>query len=195
MSVRADLEYQSVPGLLARAAERFADAEAIADDGVRITFAQLADLAEAATRSAIAAGIGRGDRAAIWAPNLYEWVVAAVGVQGAGAAIVPINTRYRGKEAAAIVRRSGARALFCVNGFLGTDYTELLASSGVELPGLEHTVVLRGAVPPGAIGWDEWLGLGSNVAPDEARARWAAVSPDDLSDIIFTSARPAARRA
>ena len=187
VSVRADLEYRSVPGLLTRAVERFPDADAVVDDEVRLTFGQLAELAGTATRAAIAAGLGHGDRAAIWAPNIHEWVVAALSVQGTGAAIVPLNTRFKGREAADILRRSGARALFCVNGFLGTDHLGLLASSGIELPALEHTVVLRGRVPPGAIGWAEWLARGSAIGTGAARDRWAAVCPDDLSDIIFTS--------
>ena len=55
-----------------------------------------------------------GDRVAIWAPNIHEWVAALIGVHGAGAVLVPINTRFRGAEAADVLRRSGARLLFTV---------------------------------------------------------------------------------
>ena len=54
----------------------------------------------------IATGIEPGDRVAIWAPNCWEWVVALLGLQSAGAALVPLNTRYKGVEAADILRRS-----------------------------------------------------------------------------------------
>jgi HIP---CoA ligase len=187
--VRADQQWGSVPGLVAGAAERFGDAEAIVDSGParRLSFAGLAELAEAATRSVVAAGIEPGDRAAIWAPNIHEWVAAALGILGAGAVLVPLNTRFKGREAADILGRSRARALFCVNGFLGNDYPALLGAAGAALPELRDTVILRGEVPAGAVGWDEWLARGEAVATGEGRRRWSQVTADDLSDIIFTS--------
>jgi len=185
--VRADLEWGTVPGLVIGAAERFGDAEALVDGELRLSYAGLAELAEASTRSVIAAGLQPGERAAIWAPNIHEWIAAALGVQGAGGILVPLNTRFKGREAADIIGRSGARILFCVNGFLGNDYPALLAGAGVDLPQLTRTVILRGEVPDGAVGWGDWLAAGRDVAPAEARRRTAAVTSADLSDIIFTS--------
>ena len=99
-----------------------------------------------ATRAVVAHGIEPGDRVAVWAPNCAEWVVAALGAVGAGAVLVPLNTRYKGAEAAYILRASGARILFTVQGFLGTDYPALLdeaVAAGEALPDLERVVVLR----------------------------------------------------
>ena len=88
-------------------------------------------------------GIRQGDRVAIWAPNSAEWIVAALGIASSGAVLVPLNTRLKGKEAAYILRRSGARLLLTVGEFLGTRYPELLA--GESLPALEGTVLLSGS--------------------------------------------------
>jgi acyl-CoA synthetase (AMP-forming)/AMP-acid ligase II len=185
--VRADLEWGSIGRLVVGAAERFGDAEALVDGSLRVGFAGLAEMATAATRSAIAAGMEPGDRAAIWAPNIHEWITAALGVLGAGGVLVPLNTRFKGREAADILGRSHAKLLFCVNGFLGNDYPALLAAAGVELPDLRQTVILRGEAADGALGWGEWLAAGEKVAPAAAAARIDAVGPEDLSDIIFTS--------
>jgi len=185
--VRADLEWGSIPGLVAGAGERFGDAEALVDGSLRVGYAGLAEMATAATRSAIAAGLEPGDRAAIWAPNIHEWITAALGVLGAGGVLVPLNTRFRGREAADILGRSRAKMLFCVNGFLGNDYPALLAAAGVELPDLGRTVILRGEASDGTVSWAEWLAAGEKVAPAAAAARIGAVAPTDLSDIIFTS--------
>jgi acyl-CoA synthetase (AMP-forming)/AMP-acid ligase II len=183
--MRADLEWKSVPGLVAGAAKRFGDREAIVDGALRLSFAGLAEEAEASTRSVIAAGLEPGDRAAIWAPNIHEWIAAALGVLGAGGVLIPLNTRFKGREAADILGRSRARLLFCVNGFLGNDYPAMLA--GFDLPDLARTVVLRGDVPAGAVGWGDWLSMGREVPPGEARRRAAAIGADDLSDVLFTS--------
>jgi acyl-CoA synthetase (AMP-forming)/AMP-acid ligase II len=81
-------------------------------------------------------GIRKGDRVAIWAPNSAEWIVAALGIALSGAVLVPLNTRLKGREAAFILRRSGARLLLTVGEFLGTRYPELLA--GESLPALDR---------------------------------------------------------
>jgi len=80
--VRADLEWKSIPGLVAGAGRRHGDAEAVVDGPLRLSYAGLAELAEASTRSAMASGLQRGERAAIWAPNIHEWISAALGIQG-----------------------------------------------------------------------------------------------------------------
>ncbi|MHB8466342.1 MAG: FadD3 family acyl-CoA ligase [Acidimicrobiales bacterium] len=184
--MRADLEWKSIPGLVQGAAARFGDAEAIVDGALRLGFAGLADTAEASTRAAMAAGIEPGDRAAIWAPNIHEWIIAALGVHGAGGVLVPLNTRFKGGEAADIIGRSGARMLFCVNGFLGNDYPALLRAAA-PTPALERIVVLRGDRAADTQSWAEYLGGATAVTPGAAQQRAASVGPDDLSDIIFTS--------
>ena len=169
------------------AAERYSDLEAVVDGDVRLTFAQLGEAVEVSTRAAMAAGIEPGDRVAIWAPNIYEWIVAALGLLSAGAVLVPLNTRFKGHEAAYILGKSRARILFCVNGFLGNDYVSLLDASRADLPELETIVVLRGEAPAGVVGWSNYLAAASVVTADDARKRAESVQGDDLSDIIFTS--------
>ena len=80
---------------------------------------------------------------AIWAPNSAAWVIAALGLVGSGAVLVPINTRFKGGEAAHILRSSGACALFTVQSFLGNDYPSMLA--GEDVPDLERMVLLHNA--------------------------------------------------
>ena len=88
----------------------------------------------------------------------------------------PLNTRYKGAEAAYILRASGARILFTVQGFLGTDYPAMLdeaVAAGESVPDLERVVVLRtdgdddvvGAETAGAstVGWAEFLVRGLPV--------------------------------
>src|SRR5437763_8533550 len=124
--LRGDLEWVSIPRLVLRAADAFGHLEALVDGDVRLTFPELAEAMRASTRAAIAAGIQPGDRASIWAPNCQEWVVAALGVLGAGGVLVPLNTRFKGQEAGYVLGKSRARMLFTVTGFLETDYVELL---------------------------------------------------------------------
>jgi acyl-CoA synthetase (AMP-forming)/AMP-acid ligase II len=226
---RGDLRWESIPALVADAAVRFGDDEALVDGDVRLSFTELADRALVVTRAAIGAGLDPGDKVAIWAPNVWEWVVAALGLLGAGATLVPLNTRFKGPEAAYVLAKSRARMLFTVRGFLGNDYPGML--QGEDVPALERIVLLRDASGSSAsgsggsgsggsdrgasdggpaemlsrtdevpiYGWEEFLAgaegvveaecdvVGRRIDESEARARWEAVSPGDLSDIIFTS--------
>jgi acyl-CoA synthetase (AMP-forming)/AMP-acid ligase II len=201
---RGDLQWGTIPGLVEDAAARFGELEAVVDvhgphgTTVRLTFDQLAEEVASATRAIVANGIDRGDRLAIWAPNCAEWVVAALGAVGAGALLVPLNTRFKGAEAAYILRESGARILFTVDGFLGTDYARLLneaVAAGEKVPDLERVVVLcseDGKRPLTARGdqivdWEVFLQEGRLCSADVAAGRTASITSGDLSDLVFTS--------
>jgi len=171
----------TIPDLVAGAAARFGDQLAVVDGDVRLTYAELGTRSRQISFDLKLSRIGPGDRVAIWSFNSVEWILAALGIWQAGAVLVPVNTRFKGAEAADIVLRSRARALFTATDFLGTDYVELLRSAGVDLPGLETTVVVHGPAADGCVAWDAFVGKGSN---DGALP---AVAVDDPSDILFTS--------
>jgi acyl-CoA synthetase (AMP-forming)/AMP-acid ligase II len=174
----------TIPRLVEAAAQRFGAAPAVEDDGVSLSFSELADAGLRAARAFMAEGIAPADRVAIWAPNAWEWIVAAIGLQSAGAVLVPLNTRMKGAEAGYVLRKSGARVLCTIEGFLGTSYVTSLADE--DLPDLQRIVMLRGEAV-GATSWREFLARGEAVSEASARERAHAVGPDDLSDMLFTS--------
>ncbi|MGK2947893.1 MAG: FadD3 family acyl-CoA ligase [Acidimicrobiales bacterium] len=183
--IRGDLEWGTTAALVRSAADRFAEAEAVVDGEVRLTHADLGAAVADAGRAFLAAGVEPGDRVAIWSPNVWEWIVALLGLQSAGGVVVPINTRYKGAEAAYILQASRARILVTVDGFLGNDYVAML--DGHELPHLERTVILRGDAPPGTLPWADFVAGGGAVPVGDLDARVAALGPEDPSDILFTS--------
>lgn len=176
----------TIPGLVRRAAEEFGTREGIVDGDVRLTFSELSDKIETASRALIGRGVTPGDRIAIWAPNCWEWVVTVLACHSVGAVAVPLNTRFKGNEAAGQIRRSGARLLFTVTDFLDTDYVELLARADAS-DLVDETVILRGTVPGSCVSLATHLAQGEGVSAATARARADAVDPDDLCDIVFTS--------
>ena len=175
---------QTIPRLVEAAAARFGERNAVEEHPVTLSFRALAAAARDATRAFCAAGIAAGDRVAIWAPNVHEWIVASIGLQSAGAVLVPLSTRFKGAEAGYVLRKSGARILCTVRGFLDSDYAAMLGDQ--ELPDLEQVVVLRGPADQD-VAWRDFLAAGTSFSEAEARERAMAVSPDDLSDLLFTS--------
>ena len=183
----------TIPGILARAARRYRDATAVEDGSVRLTFGELEAASLTAAAAFIAAGVDAGDRVAIWAPNQAAWILAAIGAQTVGAAIIPLNTRLKGREAGDILRRGRARVIITVGVFLGARYLDLLAAE--YLHALALTVLLDGAArAAGAgsdarptVGWTEFLARARETPREEVLRRRAALAGSDLADIMFTS--------
>jgi acyl-CoA synthetase (AMP-forming)/AMP-acid ligase II len=173
--------------MTAAAAERFGHQLAIVDGSTRLSYGDLRGAARTFGAALVACGVEPGDRVAIWAFNSAEWVVTALGLFEAGAVLVPINTRFKGIEAADILSRSETKVLVTVSDFLGTDYVAMLRASGVELPELGTIVVARGQAPDGTLSWSAFLGGATDAARAEAARRSAAVTAEDVSDILFTS--------
>ena len=155
-----DNAFQTIPEMVACAADRFGDAEAVVDGPLRLTFAEVADRVRRAAGAFANLGVDRGDRVAIWAPNSAYWMIAAFGVLTAGGVVVPVSTRYKTAEAADIITRSGAKVVLVEKGFLGRDFT----------------------TPPGVPALDLKSGFLEDGAPFER-----AVTGTDIADIIYTS--------
>jgi acyl-CoA synthetase (AMP-forming)/AMP-acid ligase II len=175
----------TVPAAVARAARDFGDAEAVAEPGrIRLSYRELDERVTAVTGALVDGGIGPGDRVAIWAPNGPEWLLIALGTLGAGAALVPVSTRFTGPEALDVIGRSGARALFVAGNFLGVDRLGALLTAAAGEGGKDGELDRLGLVVRVPEEWDAFLQAGSLA---EARRRADAVRPGDVSDIMFTS--------
>jgi HIP---CoA ligase len=173
---------QTVPAALERAAREFGDAEAVVDRSDRWTFARLHAESVRVARALTASGVRPGDRVALWAPNSARWIAASFGVYAAGAVLVPVNTRFKGMEAAHVLGRSGASLLLASTDAVGTDLLSLLEGAGA-LPAVREAVILEGPARSGAVAWDDF------VARDTAAGDrpLPSLGPEDLADIIFTS--------
>src|SRR6266568_4426922 len=136
----------TIPAALARAASEFGDTAALADPlagAPRLSYRELSEQVTAVAGALIEAGVEPGDRVALWAPNGCEWVLAALGALGAGAALVPVSTRFTGPEALDVIARSGARALFVAGDFLGVDRLGALrAAAAAEGGGLDRLALV-----------------------------------------------------
>ncbi len=186
-SQRGDLKFGTIPNLVTTRAKDFGDRPAIIDGEMTISFADLAGRVQGAAKSLIALDVAPGDRIAIWAPNMWEWIIAALAIHSVGGVMVPINTRYKGGEAAYLLDKSGAKLLFTVTGFLDTDYIALLRGTKTNLPALANIVILRGQAPESTIAWSSFVTRGEAIDDEVADARAHAVEPDHLADILFTS--------
>ena len=187
----SDATPTTIPAAVMQSVAHRGAVEAVVDGEVRVTYAELGDRVIEATRAMMAAGITRGDRVAIWAPNGLGWIVAALGAHCAGAALVPINTRWKGAEAAYVLSAAKVSLLFTTVGFLGTDTVSMLDDDPTELSNLRSIVLLDGSAEPqdgaSCVHWQEFVAAGESVTAEAAWERLRSVEPSDASDTLFTS--------
>ena len=174
-------EPRTIPGVLDRISSEFSDVAALVTEDRTLTYAQLRAEVRQAAAAMIDLGVGVGDHVAIWSPNTWHWVVACLATHYAGAVVVPLNTRYTATEASDILARTNAPLLIGMGSFLGHDRTAELDREA--LPALRHVVRVPIETDDGT--WAEFTARGTDL--DAADARAAAVSPDDVSDVLFTS--------
>jgi fatty-acyl-CoA synthase len=137
----------------------------------RWTYAELLTEAEQAAR-ALTARFAPGERVAVWAPNLPEWVILEYGAALAGLVLVTVNPALRPAELAYVLNQSGAAGIFLVPEFR-SPMAEFLAEVRPAVPALREVVLFT-----------EWADF---LATAPARAVLPEVSADDIAQIQYTS--------
>ncbi|GAA4503990.1 FadD3 family acyl-CoA ligase [Actinoallomurus oryzae] len=187
---------RTVPAVLRAAATAHHARQALVDDEVSLSYADLHAEVRTTARALVALGIRPGDRVGIWAPNSWQWAASALAVTYAGAVLVPLNSRYTGHEVADVLRRTRARALVAADGFLGRNQVDELRTAAGDgdaspIPGLPDLTSLIRLPYPGAgsegVTYADLARLAGSVPAEDVEAVADAVSADDIADILFTS--------
>lgn len=135
---------ETIGANLERIADRFADREALVEvaSGRRWTYAELNRDVDALAVGLKKAGVGKGDRVGIWAPNCAEWTITQFASAKIGAILVNINPAYRTHELHYALTQSEVRLLVSAPDFKTSDYRAMVASVQSECPSLERVVFL-----------------------------------------------------
>ena len=174
------LKQLTIPKLIKLQAELFSSKPALISDTEVLSFSDLDNLSSNIAYHLINLGVSHGDRVAIWAPNMNEWVLAAIAIHKAGGVLVPINTRMKGKEAAYILNNAQAKTLFSVKNFLGTDYFKMLEKE--DLPHLQCQISLDDESDA-----NNSIQSFSRLREQSSKVELPQVNETDMADIIFTS--------
>jgi long-chain acyl-CoA synthetase len=114
-------EFASLPAVLQRSCQRFADLPAYSNLGASITYAELDRLSSAfGACLQKSLGLKRGDRVAIMLPNLLQYPVVLFGVLRAGMVVVNVNPQYTRSELEHQLKDSGAAAIVVLENFAHT---------------------------------------------------------------------------
>ena len=153
---------------------------------LRWTFSELDQWADVYARGAMAAGLEKGDRAAVWVTNIAEWVLLEFALARAGVVLVTVNTAFKEAEVEYLLRQSESIALFFGPGFRDVSYAQVLASLP-PLPELRQKYLFGPATPNGALPFRHLEQLAGRVSAAELRRREQSLELDDLINMQYTS--------
>ena len=187
---------------LAMAARRWPKSEALVSrhQGVRWTWAELLEKADALAAGLLALGLEPGDRVGVWAPNCAEWTLAQFATARVGLIQVNINPAYRASELEYTLNKVGVKALVCAERFKTSDYVGMVEALAPEIasarpgelrsaraPQLRSVIVIGADPRPGWFAFDDVSARGGEAERAKARAIAAGLDRNQPINIQFTS--------
>jgi fatty-acyl-CoA synthase len=159
------------------------DREAVVEvaTGRRWTYAELKRDVDALALGLLDAGVEKGDRVGIWAPNMAEWTLTQYATAKIGAVLVNINPAYRTHELEYVLKQAGISLLVAAREFKASDYAGMISAVRGNCPDLRKVVLI------GSPEWDALLETGRGGEAALLAEKQGALSPDEPINIQYTS--------
>ncbi|GEL17018.1 AMP-binding protein [Pseudonocardia asaccharolytica] len=159
------------------------DAEALVEvpTGRRWTYGRLREELDTLAMGLLAAGLSKGDRLGIWAPNMAEWTLIQYATAKIGVILVNINPAYRTHELEYVLNQAGISVLVAARSFKTSDYAAMIDEVRPRCPQLRQVVLI------GSPEWDALVESGRDGDRTELARLQAQLSPDDPINIQYTS--------
>lgn len=167
------------------------------------TWGQFKGVCNDVAKAFMALGIERGDKVAIWANNVPQWLYSQYGTGKMGAILVTVNTSYKSFELEYLMSQSDATTLLLIGGVRAHDeYFKVIREvcpeldhcepgqlNSPRLPLLKNVVYIGPEADrlKGMYGWEEILEMGKSVSNDQLQLRQDSLSPDDVINMQYTS--------
>jgi len=202
MTEPAALRDVTLGQMLDEAVARVPDREALVyvDRNYRMTWRQVGEQSDRLARGLMAMGVQKGEKVALWATNVPDWVLLMFATAKIGAVLLTVNTQYRRTEIAYVLGQSEAENIFLIDGFRDVDYVATLYDVVPELrerprgllrndrfPHLKRVFFVGQEKHRGMYSMPELLAMSALTPPADYAARQASLSPDDVINMQYTS--------
>ncbi|KJS13071.1 MAG: AMP-binding protein [Peptococcaceae bacterium BRH_c8a] len=169
--------------------------------GIKYNYREFQGVCNKVAKGLMALGVQKGENISVWANNVPEWIYAQFGSAKMGAVLVTVNTNYRSFELEYLLKQSDSTTIILVNGIREKDeYVNIMYELCPELnssepgqlncprlPKLKNVIYIGEEKKPGMFNWDDLYEMGSQITDEELLAREAALDPDDVINMQYTS--------
>jgi len=126
------------------------------------------------TAHALRARFEPGERIAIWAPNIPEWIMTEFGAAMAGVVLVTVNPSYQAREVEYVINQSKSAGILVMREFRGNPMLETIEKIRNRCPTLREVICLDR--------WDDFL-----LSTENTDTTLPQVDPGDAAMIQYTS--------
>ncbi len=196
------LQEITLGSLLDSTASKYPEKEAIVyvDRDFRLTYRGFADLVDRLAKGLMAVGVEKGEKVALWAPNVPYWIALQFATAKIGAILLTVNTHYKLDELKYLLKQSEAENIFLVEGYRDSNYLDMVYElipelkespreyfKSTQFPHLKRVFFLGHEKYKGLYSIPELIGLGRLIGDAEYIRRQREVSPHDVVNMQYTS--------
>ncbi len=148
----------------------------------------------------MALGVKKGDKVAIWATNIPEWILTLFGAAKCGAILVTVNTNYKVFEMEYLLHQSDTNVLVLMGGFKDSNYVDIMYKllpelknskdgevNANSLPYLKRVIFAGDGTPDGMMNFKKLYKLSESISDEEYAERTASLDPFDVINMQYTS--------
>ncbi len=152
----------------------------------RLTYRELARMADRIAVGLARLGVGRGDIVACQLPNWWQFTLTYLACSRIGAVMNPLMHIFRERELSFMLQHGEAKVVIAPQRFRGFDFEKMITGLQPSLPHLKHLVIVDGT---GANSFDALLSGPAWEKQPDAQAILTAhrPGPDDVTQLIYTS--------
>ncbi len=202
MTERPILREQTLGQILDEAIVANPDGDAVvyADRDYRLTYTQFGERVDRMARGLMALGVQKGEKVAIWATNVPDWVTLQFATARIGAILLTVNPNYRSHELEYILRQSDSENIFIMDGWRDVDYVNTLYEVIPELrdqergnlkcdklPFLKRVFFFGHEKRRGMYSIPEVLSMAAMTSTAAYRKRQSMLTPHDVVNMQYTS--------
>lgn len=175
-----DITKKTIGQLINEIAAKYPNKMALVDSDLGISYTYNLFLSEIdrTSRGLIKMGIKKGDRVALWAHNIPEWIISQMALAKIGSILVPIDPGAGSEDLSYILEQSGSSSIIMSKG-LGDEmeYTSIL----------ENIIIIDEKPYPHMTSWKELMEIGDDIEAQTLIERENEINPSDDVAIMYTS--------
>ena len=175
--------------MVGRLCDRYGDRDALVhmERGVRFNYALLSWEVERAAKGFIHLGIKTGDRVAVWAPNVPEWLISFLAISRIGALTVPVDPGAGRDDLEFVLSQSECRGVIVSKALEDEECVNAALRARDMIASLETVVVIADETFPETVPWTELTAMGEDADAAALAAMEGRIAPEDPVAIMYTS--------